>query len=122
MWPYRNIFFDRDFKFAMEMSFRLDLEWEKNHKKVYLRSGVYYLMMIRAVNMKSGLFAKRTMVNNVPKMLFSTSLAKSNNAEDIEKVKELIEKKMAELKRAEQKRLEDEKVSCWQFELIRNRD
>ena len=66
--------------------------------------------MIRVFAAKRGLLSCQKLSKNGSRALFSTSFPKSNNNEDLEKVKVLIEQKMAELKRAEQKRIEDEKV------------
>ncbi|ODQ57208.1 hypothetical protein WICANDRAFT_71151 [Wickerhamomyces anomalus NRRL Y-366-8] len=65
--------------------------------------------MVRVFSAKRGLLSCQKLSKNGPRALFSTSFPKSNNNEDLEKVKILIEQKMAELKRAEQKRIEDEK-------------
>lgn len=67
--------------------------------------------MIPANCLSRGLQRGHLVARSAPKALFSTTFPRSNNAEDIEKVKRLIEEKMVELKIAEQKRKLDEQVS-----------
>jgi len=68
-------------------------------------------MMIRARIGLNSLLTKQVKIQRLQKMPLSSTTSRFNQTEDIEKVKMLIEQKMAELKKAEEKRIIDEKVS-----------